>query len=182
MAARCAGFALFVLAGATHAQSTNGVEIAVTATVAERCGFSPGPAPVLNASGDLEDAHIQSLALRVDCNTPFAVSARSEDGRLINRSASDDLSGYAFDKVYGLSLSIDTDTGRILSGRCLSTDLVEGGDCALARLGGLRSGDGVAIERDATMTIDWPAQTALGRRLAAGAYSDTVIISIAART
>lgn len=182
MATICVAVAMPACAGTAHAQSSDGVEIKVTAQVAERCGFAPGPAPVLNAAGDLEDAHSQSLALRVDCNTPFALSARSEAGRLTNRSASDDRSGYAFDKVYGFSLNLDTDVGRILSGRCLSTSLVEGGDCVLARPGGLTSGGGVAIGRDATLTVDWPSQTTLGRRLAAGDYSDTITITIAARS
>lgn len=177
----CGAVVATPFAGAAYAQSTDGVEIAVTATVTERCGFAPGAAPVLNASADLEDAHTQSLMLRIDCNTPFAVSAKSEDGRLTNRSASDDLSGYAFGKVYGLSLDLDTDVGQVRSGRCLSTTLVDGGSCVLAQPGGLGSGDGVAIDRDAVLTVDWPAQSTLGRRLAAGDYSDTVIISIAAR-
>lgn len=169
-------------AGAASAQVPDGVEIAVNATVAERCGFAPRAASILNAAADLEDAHSQSVALRIDCNTPFMVTAKSEAGHLTNRSASDDLSGYAFAKVYGFSLELDTDAGKIRSERCLSTGLVEGGNCVLAQPGGLGSGDGVAIGRDATLTVDWPAQTTLGRRLAAGDYSDTIIISIAARS
>jgi spore coat protein U-like protein len=162
------------------AQSTDGVEIVVSALVTERCGFTSGPPLALNAAADLEDAHSQSLALRVDCNTPFSVSARSEGGRLTNRSASDDRSGYAFNKVYGLSLEVGTDVGVIRSGRCLSTALVDGGDCVLAQPGGLVSGAGVSIGGDATVTVDWPSQSLSQRRLAAGDYSDTVTISIAA--
>lgn len=169
-------------AGIACAQSTDGVEIAVSATVADRCGFAPGAASTLNVAADLEDAHAQSLALRLDCNTPFMVTARSEGGSLTNRSASDDLSGYAFAKVYGFSLELDTDVGKVRSERCLSTTLVDGGNCALAQPGGLGSGEGVAIGRDATLTVDWPSQAALGRRLAAGDYSDTIIITIAARS
>lgn len=181
MTAACVAVAIPAFPGAARAQTSDGVEITMTATVSDRCGFAPGAALTLNASSDLEEAHSQILALRIDCNTPFAVSAKSEDGRLTNRSASDDLSGYAFDKVYGLSLDLDTDVGQVRSGRCLSTDLVAGGNCVLARPGGLGSGDGVAIDRDAILTVDWPAQSTLGRRLAAGDYSDIVTISIAAR-
>ncbi|MFK0298034.1 hypothetical protein ACIQTU_02330 [Brevundimonas sp. NPDC090276] len=169
-------------AGIACAQSTGGVEIAVSATVAERCGFAPGAASTLDVSADLEGAHSQSLALRLDCNTPFRITARSEDGHLTNRSASDDLSGYAFAKVYGFSLELDTDAGKVRSGRCLSSTLMDGGNCVLAQPGGLGSGDGVAIGRDATLTVDWPSQTSLGRRLAAGDYSDTITITIAARS
>jgi len=175
------GMALCVLAGRAQAQTSEGVDIAVTATIPERCGFTPGAIATLEAAGDLEDAYSQNVTLRVDCNTPFAVTARAGDGRLVNRSASDDNSGYAFDKVYGLSLKVDTDTGRIQSGRCLSTELRDGGDCILAQPNGLGSGDGVAIGRDAVLTVDWPSQSVLGRRLAAGRYSDTVILTIGAR-
>jgi spore coat protein U-like protein len=122
-------------AGIACAQSTDGVEIAVSATVAERCGFAPGAASTLEVSTDLENAHSQSLTLRLDCNTPFKVTAK-----------------------------------------------VEGGNCVLAQPGGLDSGDGVAIGREATLTVDWPSQTSLGRRLAAGDYSDTITITIAARS
>jgi len=170
------------LAGIACAQATDGVEIALSATVTERCGFATTAPASVNVAADLEDAHSQSLALRIDCNTPFHVSARSEDGSLINRSASDDFSGYAFAKVYGVRLELETDAGRVSSGRCLSSALIEGGDCVLAQPGGLGSGDGVAIGRDATLTVDWPAQTTLGRRLAAGDYSDIITISIAARS
>lgn len=175
------GAALCVLAGTAQAQSTEGVEIAVSATVAERCGFTPGAAAVLEATTDLEDAHRQDLVLRVDCNTPFSVTARAGAGRLVNRSAADDHSGYAFDKVYGVSLSVETDMGAMKSGRCLSTDLIEGGACILAQPNGLGSGEGVAIGRDAVLTVDWPSQSRLGRRLAAGRYSDTVTLTIGAR-
>ena len=174
--------ASWAFAGLACAQSTDGVEIVVSATVAERCGFAPGGPSTLNVAVDLEEAHSQNLALRLDCNTPFQVTAKSEAGRLTNRSASDDLSGYAFTKAYGFSIELDTDAGKIRSGRCLSSTLVDGGDCVLAQPGGLGSGDGVAIGRDATLTVDWPAQTTLGRRLAAGDYSDTITISIAARS
>lgn len=177
----CLAAAMPAYASAVCAQSTDGVEIAVSALVAERCGFSAGAPLALDASADLEDAHSQSLVLRVDCNTPFAVTARSDDGRLINRSASDDQSGYAFDKVYGLSLDVGTDVGLVRSGRCLSTALVGGGDCVLAQPEGLVSGNGVSIGGEATLTVDWPSQASLGRRLAAGDYSDTVTISIGAR-
>lgn len=180
-AGACFAAAISASAFPACAQSTDGVEIVVTALVTERCGFVSGTPLALNAAADLEDAHSQSLALRVDCNTPFSVSARSDGGRLTNRSASDDGSGYAFDKVYGLSLEVGTDVGVIRSGRCLSTELVDGGDCVLAQPGGLVSGDGVSIGGDATVTVDWPSQSLSHRRLAAGEYSDTVTISIAAR-
>lgn len=180
-AALGAAAAICLFTGSVQAQSTDGVDIAVTATVAERCGFTSRLASALNVAADLEDANSQDLALRIDCNTPFTISARADSGRLVNRSASDDRSGYAFDKAYGLSVRVDTDAGQIQSGRCLSTELRDGGDCILAQPSGLGSGDGVAIGRDAVVTVDWPSQTTLGRRLAAGQYSDTVTFTIGAR-
>lgn len=170
-----------LFAGSVNAQSAEGVDIAVTATVAERCGFKPGAVGTIDVATDLEDAHSQDLSLRIDCNTPFSISARATSGRLVNQTASDDRSGYAFDKTYGLSVKIETDEGQMQSGRCLSTELRDGGDCILAQPNGLGSGDGVAIDRDAVLTVDWPSQTTLGRRLAAGRYSDTVTLTIGAR-
>lgn len=176
-----AAAAICLFAGSVQAQSADGVDIAVTATVAERCGFTPGAVTTLDVAADLEDAHSQDLTLRLDCNTPFTISARAGSGRLVNQSASDDHSGYAFDKTYGLSVKVDTDAGQVQSGRCLSTELRDGGDCILAQPNGLGSGEGVAIRRDAVLTVDWPSQTTLGRRLAAGRYSDTVTLTIGAR-
>lgn len=176
-----AAAAICLFAGSVQAQAADGVDIAVTATVAERCGFTLGAAAALDVATDLEDAHSQDLALRIDCNTPFTISARAGSGRLVNQSASDDQSGYAFDKTYGVSVKVDTDAGQIQSGRCLSTELRDGGDCILSQPNGLGSGDGVAIRRDAVLTIDWPSQTTMGRRLAAGQYSDTITLTIGAR-
>ena len=176
-----AAVAICMFAGSVQAQSPDGVDIAVTATVAERCGFTPGAMTTLDVAADLEDAHSQDLSLRIDCNTPFTISARAGSGRLVNQSASDDNSGYAFEKTYGLRVQVDTDAGQVQSGRCLSTDLRDGGDCILAQPSGLGSGEGVAIRRDAVLTVDGPSQTTLGRRLAAGRYSDTVTLTIGAR-
>jgi hypothetical protein len=45
----------------------------------------------------------------------------------------------------------------------------------------LKSGRGISVGRDAIITIDWPAQSTLPRRLAAGRYKDTLILVVGPR-
>lgn len=165
------------------AQSGASVEVLVSAVIPERCGFSPAVQTARQAT-DLEQAQTLNFTLPLDCNTPFAVGVSGEHGALINLTSAPDLSGYAFEKTYGVRLTLRTSEGVVRSERCLSTDIMIGGDCAFAsdQPGlGLGSGSGVAAPGDVTLTIDWPDQSTLSRRLAAGDYSDTITLVVGAR-
>lgn len=165
------------------AQSGASVEVLVSAVIPERCGFSPA-VRAAGPSADLEQAQTLNFILPLDCNTPFAVGVSGEHGALINLTSAPDRSGYAFEKTYGVRLTLRTSEGEVRSERCLSTDIVTGGTCAFAsdQPGlGLGSGSGVAAPGDVTLTIDWPDQSTLNRRLAAGDYSDTITLVVGAR-
>lgn len=164
-----------------QAQSLDKVEVVVSAEIPTRCGFAES-ARASELSGDLDRSHVASVRLSLDCNAPYAITARSVNGRLEHVDQAGDGSGYAFDKPYGLTLALETDRGRIQGERCASSDLAAGGSgCALSSATGLTSGDGVSIGRDAVVTIDWPDQSGESQRLAAGKYSDTIILEIGAR-
>jgi hypothetical protein len=176
-----AGLCTGAVATDARAQSIDRLEVVVSAEIPTRCGFADS-ARASDLTGDLDSSHAASVRLSLDCNAPYAITARSVNGRLEHVDQADDGSGYAFDKPYGLTLSLETDRGRVQGERCASSDLVAGGaGCALSSATGLTSGDGVSIGRDAVVTIDWSDQDDRGRRLAAGQYSDTIILEIGAR-
>jgi hypothetical protein len=171
-------------AGSAAAQDGS-VEIEVSAVIPERCGFAPSTPPLLrSAPTDLEAAQTFSVALPLDCNTPFAVGLVAERGALTNTTGTPDQSGYAFAKTYGVRVTLDTSVGSIQSARCLSSDVVAGGTCEFATSmpgRGLESGQGIATPGEVTLTIDWPDQSTLTQRLAAGDYSDTITVVVGAR-
>ena len=184
-AIRIACVATGLLATMAPAQAhPDSVAIDVTAEIKERCGFTAkGPASV-DAPRDLEDAASLSIKVGLDCNTPYAVGVTSENGALVNLDARDDGSGYAFSKSYRVALALETDRGIVRSERCRSGELSRDGNCdfAASRAGkGLKSGRGISVGRDAIITIDWPAQSTLPRRLAAGRYKDTLILVVGPR-
>jgi len=159
------------------------IAIDLRARVAPRCGVKDGSRGSIDANQDLEDAARLTLRIGLDCNTPYAFGVTASHGALVNLDVADDHSGYAFRKVYGLAVTLNTDAGAVHSTRCRSTDLVQGGRCAFAgnAVGeGLKSGRGISIDRDAVLTIDWPSQSTLPRRLAPGHYRDTLTITVGA--
>jgi hypothetical protein len=177
---------LFGLAIAAPAMCQDaGVDITVTATVGDRCGFDRlSPTASRAVTPDLETAQTFSVSLPLDCNTPFAVGVRGANGQLVNVTSAPDASGYAFGKTYGVRLTLETSEGDVRSGRCLSDQIVAGGTCDFAsdQPGkGLGSGSGIAAPGAVTLTIDWPDQSTLNQRLAAGDYSDTITLVVGAR-
>ena len=177
--ALCVGFA------APAAAQDTGVDITVSGIIPERCGFARLAPPLLRSvTPDLETAQTLSFSLPLDCNTPFAVGVTADHGKLVNTTSAPDGSGYAFDKAYGVRLTLETSAGEVRSGRCPSDQIVAGGTCAFAsdQPGrGLGSGTGIATSGSVIMTIDWPDQSTLNRRLAAGDYSDTITVVVGAR-
>ena len=184
-AIRIASIAAGLLVAIAPAQAhPDSVAIDVTAEIKERCGFTATGPTGVDAPRDLEDAASLSIKVGLDCNTPYAIGITSENGALINLDAKDDGSGFAFSKSYRVAVALDTDKGIVRSERCASRELSAEGRCDFAsvRAGkGLKSGRGISVGRDAVITIDWPAQTTLPRRLAAGRYRDTLILVVGPR-
>lgn len=174
--------AVTLWANATAAQSNDSVSIDILASVPDRCGFASSTPAHQTREGNLEQAFRQDIRLKLDCNTPFSIHAVSRSGALVHTTASPDSSGFAFSKTYNVQVAVETDLGVVTSARCDSSNLRDGGNCELANGRGLSSGQGVAVDRDAILTIDWPDQSALPRRLAAGDYQDTITITIGARS
>lgn len=184
-----AGFVLLALAAGLAvstpvAAQDSSVDILVSGAIPERCGFARLAPAQRSITPDLETAQTLSFSMPLDCNTPFAVGVTAERGALTNITSRPDGSGYAFSKVYGVRMTLDTSAGAVQSARCASTEIVAGGSCAFAsdQPGrGLGSGGGIAAPGGVTLTIDWPDQAGLSRRLAAGDYSDTITVVVGAR-
>lgn len=184
-----AGLAIVAAAGSSFPAApalahSDSLSIDITARIKPRCGFTDGAPITATAPADLERAASLKLAVGLDCNTPYVLGVTAEKGALVNLDAAEDGSGYAFSKVYGVSVALETDRGVVRSGKCRSRDLVAGGRCDFAgsRPGkGLKSGGGVTIDGNAVLTIDWPEQTALPSRLAPGRYKDTLILVVGPR-
>lgn len=159
------------------------IEIELAAEIPPRCGFE-GDVRVPPGRADLEKAGHLVFRVKLDCNTPYAIGVVAEAGALTNLDALPDGSEYAFSKQYALALKLDTDQGERISGECYSPDLVAGGACPFASSApgsGFGSGEGISVNRDATILIKWPDQRTLSNRLAAGRYRDTVTLVIGAR-
>lgn len=160
------------------------LQVDVRATIKERCGFAPGASASVDAPRDLEMAARLNVAVGLDCNTPYALGVTSQNGALVNIDARDDGTGFAFDKRYRVSLALQTDKGIVRSESCNSRELVAGGRCEFATSvsgEGLKSGRGISVGRNAIITVDWPAQSTLPHRLAAGRYKDTLILVVGPR-
>ncbi|WP_395397547.1 hypothetical protein WBP07_23665 [Novosphingobium sp. BL-8A] len=181
----CAGGVLAGVLAASSAQAhTDSVAIDVTARIKERCGFASSGPDDLAAPRDLESAANFTVAVGLDCNTPYALGVTSQSGGLMNVDATNDGSGYAFSKRYRVSVALDTDKGIVRSQRCTSSEMEDGGSCDFASLvpgRGLKSGSGISVGRNAVITIDWPAQATNEPRLAAGHYKDTLILVVGPR-
>jgi hypothetical protein len=150
------------------------------------CGFAQQP-PSTVALGDLGKAGSVAIPFRLDCNSNFAITVVSSNGGLQQQAAAAvapstaAAGGFAGRLDYDLAVQVDTDTGPVAS-HCAASALSSGGGCAMAQAGaggGLSSDGGVAIGRDGGLVLSW---TAPAERLVAGRYSDTVTITVEART
>tara|TARA_R100000365_G_C2743492_1_gene72232 strand:+ start:1675 stop:2337 length:663 start_codon:yes stop_codon:yes gene_type:complete len=178
-------FASLTLSASPAFGQADAITIDVNADIAPRCGFIGASPLSATAPRDLESAAQLSFRLKLDCNTPFSFGVTAANGALLNQDALNDGSGFAFAKTYYLSVGIDTDRGVIASERCASSELVTGGTCSFASTvagEGLSSRNGIAIDRDATLEVEWPDQRELTRRLAPGRYRDTLILVVGPRT
>jgi len=113
----------------------------------------------------------------VDCNTGFVFKATSVNGGLKNDAAVS--RGFINSLSYTLYFRLPLATGAIAA-TCNSPSLAAGNSsCALSPAGlGLSSGGQTAISKIVNMALTWttPANT----HLVAGAYQDTLTISVAA--
>jgi hypothetical protein len=153
------------------------IKLKLTGDLPQRCGFRTPPTSTLSL-GDLERDGAAPAPMVIDCNTGFRVRIVSQNGALRAEHPST-VFGNAL--AYDVRFEAETDVGR-LDERCGSAALKTGG-CKLygagPGMGGVSSGKGVAINKPATLTVEWKAPGAI---LTAGTYSDLLTIVVEARS
>jgi hypothetical protein len=159
--------------GAICAQSADGamsdrVRIELRGQVVPQCSFHELATALDLTLADGGAAAQRQLTFRVSCNAPFTYSLSSARGGMRHEAASESAADPLTQFPYSAALTIPTDDGGTMSVSCSSDDLGKpSGACAG------RSGDRTAIEKDASLTVSWGA---VGRRLAAGRYTDDLRI------
>ena len=146
--------------------------------VPARCEVTP-PSSLgrirLNEAGEARGA------FDIDCNTPFRLRVRSQNGGLASVQP---LSGVAQRADYRLGVEVGTDKGRQDLGWCLSPELAPeaGGSCAFGSNanGGWSSGEATAINQSGVLRLRWEGQDAGPPRL--GAYQDNIVIEVEVRS
>ncbi|MGE5564287.1 MAG: hypothetical protein ACM3ZV_13420 [Bacillota bacterium] len=160
------------------AQQANADVLTVTAkgTIPPACSISvadPLPAADLTVSS----GRVKGTAA-VDCNTGFVIKAMSEHGALTTNAAVS--RGFTNVLPYYLQVAVPlTGTSDVLLARCNSKLLTAGNSaCSLSPDGpGLSSGGKPAIRKTAVVTVIWSYSKP---KPVAGAYHDTISISVAA--
>jgi spore coat protein U-like protein len=175
---------------AADAPTSDSLSIAVTATIAPKCGIGPSGAAA-GSVPDLEQAQTLNFDFKLDCNSPFAIGVSSQHGALRlkstqNLNAGTDSQGFSLEKEYQVALSVQTDAGSLEGGSCGSKALKDGtGSCSFYGVSpgsGLSSGQRTAIDRTGTITVSWPASSGSDPRRAAGEYQDTITIVVGVKS
>ena len=146
-------------------------------TILGSCGFTVSSS--FPPDADLTVPGSINAGALVNCGVPFRVHAASASGALRNSAPA--ASGFTNFLGYTLSVSVMLDGGSAISASCGSATLVAGqSSCALSPFNatGLSSGAGIATNKTATLTASWGSPGSA--HLAAGTYSDTLTITIAA--
>jgi hypothetical protein len=162
------------------------LHIDVRARIATRCGFgdpprSPTGAPNLNV-----EQHIE-IPFKLDCNTPFIIGVKSDNGALTS-DLTPNGSGFAFTKPYKVELRIGTDGDPLTPDACDAATLTgktkSEASCAFYgdRPGqGLSSGKRISTDQPSHLTVSWRGADPSAPRNVAGAYHDTITITVKAR-
>lgn len=147
--------------------------------VAARCEVTP---PQDLGRILLNDAGEARGAFGIDCNTPFLLRVRSENGGM---AAVQDLAGIAPKADYSLGVELGASDGRHDLGWCASADLAPdaAGTCAFGGSGaqaGWSSGEAIAIRQSGALRLRWDGQGQGAPRL--GAYQDNIVIEVEVRS
>ena len=159
--------------------------LTIQGTITPSCGLT-GPGGQVDL-GDVSKAGQQQFSVSVNCNTPFAYSAVSAHQALVASNPAPVVAG-TFDQSLPYTLTTDFQTDGADFGRndipssgltdanaspCLAASYDRTGCSAYFA----DSGTGVAIDKQATLTVRWsnPANP-----LVAGTFTDTITLTVRA--
>lgn len=168
-------FAAAVALVAPGRASADVLTVTAKGSIAPVCSISvksPLPAADFTSSG-----RVSGSAL-INCNTGFVMTATSVNGAVKNDA--DVSRGFVNILGYTLHIVLPLTGASSVVASCKSALIIAGNSsCILSPAGsGLSSGGKPAIGTTATMTVIWATPTK--PRLVAGAYHDTITISVAA--
>lgn len=155
------------------------VGIDVRASVRGRCGFATEGAP----AGSVDQAEFDRLGIskefgiRLNCTGASRVAVASLKGGL---AAGETASGYAAIAPYSVELKVVGDNGSSAAGTCEAAHLKDGG-CLFAGAAG--TSNGLLLNAASTkangsyLRVTAPPYTG-SQPLIAGAYSDTLVITV----
>lgn len=156
------------------------VRVIVRARIEAACGFAKSPDASVAFS--LDRPRAARLPFTLDCNTPFEFSLESENGALRrDRPVAD---GFAHEVDYTAAVELDGYEGAVL-GNCRGAAVVAASTAGCLLASGRRVEFAVrdresSVGRQGAVVIAPVLPT--DRRLAAGAFSDTLTITVFPRS
>lgn len=135
--------------------------------------------PVLGQQLDFNRAGDVEARFGLDCNAPFSLRVRSDEGAFVNDRPAE---GIAPRVGYDVAIAVDTDAGPNTLGWCGADQLTDQprGGCIFGTGDGWSSGDATAIDRTGTMRLRWNAP-GKGDDPVLGRYRDTIVVELAVR-
>jgi hypothetical protein len=122
--------------------------------------------------GSVSETGVRTIPFRLRCNAPYSYEIRSQNGGLRNAQVQTLSRGFKALIPYTAITRIPTNTADIAD-TCFSTDLTPPVLCKMSD-----SGDGISIDRDATLSISWQMDDEVPL---AGTYRDVITLSFHAR-
>lgn len=148
------------------------VSLELIGAIESRCSITRLDGEV--ALGDISKPGEQEVHLAVDCNEHFGYHLASANGALTHLSTSLKPDRFLTQQPYTIDIEIPT-TGHTIQDTFYSTDL---GPDSVASASFSDSGGGLAFSQTATLRLAW---TAPPTPLLAGAYQDTLTLTLGAR-
>lgn len=190
-----AGLTTGMLAGTAAAQtayadgqgSPNSIVLAipVTASVGGSCGFATGAAP--DAVHNIADADLgftRDTGFTLNCSGPSRIAVVSQNGGLLTSGQAP--AGYTLSLPYSVDLNMAATNGDIAAASCLAETLTAAAVSPCSFRGtanlttGLRLGSASAGQGGSYVRISAPVYSGGSIPAASTAYSDTLIVTLAA--
>lgn len=160
-----AGFAVTLVAAASPVKADS-LTLVATGTIAGGC--SVDKSADFPSTNNFSAAGTAQAGAAVDCNTPFNIRALSAKGAIKTSAPASPGVGNSVPYSFGLNVALQGNTTAAVS--CTSAQMAAN-SCVLS------SGNKTANRKTGTLTVQWNAPAT---KLAAGAYSDTITLSIGA--
>lgn len=167
VASLSSGALLMAATNAAHAEDNNKVEFHLKGWVAAKCTVNGGQTVTTPVTvGNVNVSASTFTEYPINCNAPFRYTISSMNGGLQRTS---EINGSTPKRLYNVNVNIPTDLGAI-NDNCASNTIRNNTiTCPIND-----SGDGVALDQKAKLTVSWQATPAVP----AGTYSDKLTFTV----